>query len=260
MFDFLKPLKTTIDMQNPFDEIDKAKRKVAEDKLKEAISILLNLDSKWGGGEYQNSLINQQSALSSLNKRRFNGIASSQELEQSRRKILTDILDIADLVSEIMKSENVEEKIKKSVPKTPVDNQGPASGIAGLIAEKIQQAGGSVSISLLKGGKSFDAKLEDWGVRVSNLGTQGKLPWKVFEVAIEFLKANGGKGVPGNAISGKLGDEKLPINSVEGQIAIQVYGKEEGSSVFRRITPVRSILMWVGAIEYDGKHLILKPF
>ena len=43
----------------------------------------------------------------------------------------------------------------------------------------------------------------------------------------------------------RLGTKKLPLDSVEGQIAL-VYGYKLGDSVFRRVSPVCNILVWAG--------------
>ena len=48
----------------------------------------------------------------------------------------------------------------------------------------------------------------------------------------------------------KLGEEKLPLNSVEGHVASQIYGKQPGEWVFRRITPIAAILVWAGICEH----------
>ena len=57
-----------------------------------------------------------------------------------------------------------------------------------------------------------------------------------------------GKGVTlsNEELNGKLGDSKLPIDSVEGYIASKLYGKEPGETVFRRISAISGILMWAG--------------
>ena len=49
-------------------------------------------------------------------------------------------------------------------------------------------------------------------------------------------------------MKGKLGDEFLLFNSIEDHVAIVVYGKVLGDSVFQRITPISRIL------EADGVY------
>ena len=109
----------------------------------------------------------------------------------------------------------------------------------------------------LHGGGSFKASLTDEGIEVDNLGNQPLLPWTVFEQAIQLLEENGGRAERGNAMSYKLGEEGLPLNSVEGQIAYIVYRKNIGDSIFRRISPIAAILVWSGLCEEAPGELIL---
>lgn len=98
-------------------------------------------------------------------------------------------------------------------------------------------------------GKIFSAEMCDEGIIVSNLGSEPLLPWKAFEEAINAMLALGGTAPKGNAMNSKYGDRDLGFDSIEGRVANVVYGKEEGDSVFRRITPIASILIWSGLCE-----------
>jgi hypothetical protein len=127
------------------------------------------------------------------------------------------------------------------------------------IKTKFAQTGVSTEISLLKGG-SFIAKLTDGGISVDNLGTQPFLPWVVFEQAMNVMERNSGIAVRGNAMNFRLGDPKLPLDSIEGHIASVVYGRECGDTVFRRITPIACILIWAGICEpKPGRLAIVRP-
>ena len=44
----------------------------------------------------------------------------------------------------------------------------------------------------------------------------------------------------------KLGDEDLPLESIEGHVAREVYGKEIGVAISRRISPISAILVLTG--------------
>ena len=98
-------------------------------------------------------------------------------------------------------------------------------------------------------GAYFTATLYEDGIEVNNLSTQPFLPWEVFVETVHLLRAEGGVAQRGNAMNYKLGGKKLPLNSVEGHVASQVYGKEPGEWVFRRITPIAAILVWAGICE-----------
>lgn len=118
-----------------------------------------------------------------------------------------------------------------------------------IIKNKLINNGGKVEIPLLIGKGYFSVEVSEEGVYVDNLRSQPFLPWSVFEKTIELLKIEGGYAIKGSAMAGKLGDEKLPIDSIEGYVAQEVYGKKIGKSVFRRITPIANILIWAGVCE-----------
>lgn len=59
-------------------------------------------------------------------------------------------------------------------------------------------------------------------------------------------------------MSYKLGEDGLPLNSVEGYVATHVYSKKTGDNVFRRITPIVNILIWADICVNDGRYLRLK--
>ncbi|RYZ86897.1 MAG: hypothetical protein EOP04_12920 [Proteobacteria bacterium] len=128
------------------------------------------------------------------------------------------------------------------------------------IKSKFESLGNTAEIQLLKKGKSFTATLRSDGIEVSNLHTQKLIEWIAFEEAMHVLiKAGPETRVPkGNAMNGKLGDAKLPKESIEGHLALTVYKKEEGSSVFRRISPIAAILSWAGLCINGRGFLLLR--
>lgn len=130
--------------------------------------------------------------------------------------------------------------------------------IVNMIKEKLIKNGGSSKVKLLKGNSYFSVVLSEQGVLVDNLHKEPLLEWKVFEKTIELLEENGGCAQKGDAMLFKLGEGKLPINSIEGYVAKEVYGKNIGDSVFRRITPIVNILIWVGVCENGRGKLLLK--
>jgi hypothetical protein len=124
---------------------------------------------------------------------------------------------------------------------------------------KFNKIGHSVEIPKLRRG-SFMAEMTADGIKVSNLGTQPHLPWAVFQEAICVLIRNGGHAMRGDAIGGKLGDAKIPLDSIEGHIAQVVYGKKRGDAVFRRIVPIACILIWADICDAGPRELILRDF
>jgi hypothetical protein len=126
----------------------------------------------------------------------------------------------------------------------------------GVIKQTFERDNRQIRIPLQKG-RSFKAYMTDEGIMVDNLGSQSLLPWIVFEEAIDLLVRNGGRAEKGNAMDAKLGDEGLPVDSVEGYIAQVVYGKKLGDSVFRRISPIAAILVWSRLCDTAPGELIL---
>ena len=124
------------------------------------------------------------------------------------------------------------------------------------IKQKFSEQGGQANIPLQKGG-NFHSKMVEGGIEVDNLGNQPYLPWCVFQEAVCVLIRNQGSAKRGDAMNSRLGDEELPLDSVEGHIALVVYGKQVGDSVFRRITPVACILEWAGICRSEPGKLIL---
>jgi hypothetical protein len=125
-----------------------------------------------------------------------------------------------------------------------------------VIKQEFEKIGHQVKIPLQKG-RSFKAEMTDEGIMVDNLGGQPLLPWIVFEEVIDLLVRMGGRAENGNAMGCKLGDEGLPLESIEGHVAHEVYGKEIGISITRRISPISAILVWAGLCETAPGELIL---
>lgn len=120
--------------------------------------------------------------------------------------------------------------------------------ICRIIAKKLIEKSGEVKIKLLIDKKYFAVKLLKNGVEVSNLGKKPFLEWEVFKKTIELLEIKGGIAEKGDAMSSKLEDEGLPLDSIERCIAKEVYNKNIGESVFRRITLIVNILIWAGGV------------
>jgi hypothetical protein len=99
------------------------------------------------------------------------------------------------------------------------------------------------SIPLQKGG-AFTASWGEDGISVDNLNAQPLLTWAMFDCIENFLRRQPDQcGIKGNGTNGKLGSREVPINSVEGRVALFL-GASEGDSVFRRITPIANLLVW----------------
>ena len=126
-----------------------------------------------------------------------------------------------------------------------------------IIKQKFETTGQKVRMPMQRG-RSFTAKMSDEGILVDNLGAQPLLPWMVFEEAINLLIQNDGRAEKGNAMGSKLGDENLPLESIEGHIAHVVFDKQTGVSITRRISPISAILVWAGLCNVSPGELILR--
>ena len=126
-----------------------------------------------------------------------------------------------------------------------------------VIRNKFSITGSPTQVPYIGKKDSFKAELLNNGIKVDNLGTQPFLPWAAFQEAICVLIRNGGRAEGGNAMKYKLGESGLATDSIEGHIAHVVYGKSEGDSVFRRITPIACILIWAGVCKAEAGELVL---
>ncbi|MFV1943853.1 hypothetical protein VPH49_23935 [Pseudomonas luteola] len=106
-------------------------------------------------------------------------------------------------------------------------------------------------------GEAFTVTLNNEGVDVSNLGALPFLPWTVFIETIRLLKERGGRAPVGNAMNSRLGHGELPLECVEGYVALTVYQKKIGDTVFRRRVPVTGILISAGLCDYAEGQLLL---
>ena len=127
------------------------------------------------------------------------------------------------------------------------------------IKKQFDKKGNPAKIPLMNGKQFFEARLEEDGIYVDNLKNQPFLPWKIFSEAINCLKENGGQVKKGNATNSRLGDSNLDLNTMEGYIASKVYGCKIGDTVFKRITPIASILAWAEICENARGQICLLP-
>ncbi|MGL5712627.1 MAG: hypothetical protein ACRCXT_04055 [Paraclostridium sp.] len=94
-----------------------------------------------------------------------------------------------------------------------------------------------------KGIDTFKAYIEGNNIVVSNLGNKPNLPIEIFEKIINKLEDSPNKELCiGDVHKYKLGEEGLPIDSLEGFVAIELENKSIGESVFRRSAPIIGIL------------------
>ena len=111
------------------------------------------------------------------------------------------------------------------------------------IKTKFKKNGNEADIPLQSKG-SFNAKLVKNGIIVSNLANYPLLEWKIFNEIETLFYEKGHIIQKGNAMSYRLGETGLPLDSIEGWLAHKIFSKRKGDSVFRRISPIAAILIW----------------
>ncbi len=126
-----------------------------------------------------------------------------------------------------------------------------------IIKRGFNETNGKAVIPTQRVSRSFTAVLIKYGIEVDCLGDQPILPWEVFGETINLLMSKNGRVRRGDAMNSKLGYEGLELDTVEGYIAVRVYQKSIGSSVFRRISPISSILVWAGLCRHEPNYLVL---
>ena len=94
------------------------------------------------------------------------------------------------------------------------------------------------------GGVSLEVRFDPGkgAVWASSLGADPYLPVETFVVASDLLSAQGPAPL-GDAMKGALGDDALPMHSVEGAVAREVFGRRAGERVYRRITAIAAVMV-----------------
>jgi hypothetical protein len=150
------------------------------------------------------------------------------------------------------------EKEKKSVSYAEIKEDDHF--VVKKIKEKLNQNNGKTTIKLISAGKEAEIWFEadGNGLGCDKIPVHGQLTWEVFVAAYNIAIAEDGELYKGYARAGKLGSEKLPINSLEGFIAHSVHGVEEGESAFSPGFIIAAILDWAGIfVNKRGAFLTL---
>lgn len=122
-----------------------------------------------------------------------------------------------------------------------------------LIKEKLNNSGGQAEIPLIQEGKKIAIEFESdgSGIVCDKIPIPNQLKWDAFIAAYNILIMNEGELYKGYARSGKLGSERLPIDSLEGYIAYAVHGVKEGDSAFAPGFVIAAILDWIGILNNE---------
>ena len=131
--------------------------------------------------------------------------------------------------------------------------------IASAIKGKLNEAGGEVVIK--NGNSSFDISYanDESGICFATpKGETTVLPWNAFFAAVDILKEKNGKALKGDAAKGKLGSKALPLDSVEGYVAVNVFGKKKNQEIDKNIPKIATILKWTDIATVGREYIELK--
>ena len=127
-----------------------------------------------------------------------------------------------------------------------------------IIKAKLIEHGGRIIIHTARGlpceiiahsdGKSFITK---------KLPVKPAYEYKVFDVVVDVLLANGGRARKGNGRNYRLGHPECNENTVVGAIALNYAGKKLGDSVFDPVFVLAAVLEWAGIANNERGELVL---
>jgi hypothetical protein len=127
-----------------------------------------------------------------------------------------------------------------------------------IIKAKLIEHGGRIIVHTARGlpceiiahsdGKSFITK---------KLPVKPAYEYKVFDVVVDVLLANGGRARKGNGRNYRLGHPECNENTVVGAIALNYAGKKLGDSVFDPVFVLAAVLEWAGIASNERGELVL---
>ena len=127
-----------------------------------------------------------------------------------------------------------------------------------IIKAKLLSCGGRVIVYSARG-----LPCEIWADADGKSFVSNKLPikpnyeYRVFDVIVELLLANGGRARKGNGRNYKLGEPECDETTVVGAIAKNYAGKKNGESVFDPVFVFAAILEWAGIAHNERGGLVL---
>ena len=127
-----------------------------------------------------------------------------------------------------------------------------------IIKAKLLACGGRVIVHTARG-----LPCEIWADADGKSFVSNKLPikpnyeYRVFDVIVELLLANGGRARKGNGRNYKLGEPECDETTVVGTIAKKYAGKKNGESVFDPVFVFAAVLEWAGIAHNERGELVL---
>lgn len=145
---------------------------------------------------------------------------------------------------------NCEDENKVALTNLIIDEEN--SIVVKTIKEKLQKAGGSTFIPMLRG-DDIKIWLSNDGEGIIAEGLKNVvLEWEIFDAIVKKAISLGGEMYRGDgaAQSGKkIGSEDLSLDTIDGFISVNYYGKTIGDTTLRRSTYFSGILAWAGIAD-----------
>ena len=127
-----------------------------------------------------------------------------------------------------------------------------------IIKAKLLACGGRVIVYTARG-----LPCEIWADVDGKSFVSDKLPikpnyeYRVFDVIVDLLLANGGRARKGNGRNYKLGEHECDETTVAGTIAKKYAGKKNGESAFDPVFVFAAVLEWAGIAHNERGELVL---
>lgn len=130
------------------------------------------------------------------------------------------------------------------------------------LLDKLERDGGKSQLTMINGGTMnlwlSDSKNGIINSRFSSLNCEFKILYAIYEKAISlggemYLGASAAQG------GQRIGSDGFPVDTIDGFISIEFYGKKVGDTALRRSTYYAAILDWAGfATNHRGGFITIK--
>ena len=171
------------------------------------------------------------------------------------KKKLDDLLIALELTNE-EETREIEESEEIDMRNMIVDHN--STDASELIKAKLLACGGRVTVYTVRG-----LPCEIWADEDGKSFVSNKLPikpnyeYRVFDVIVELLLANGGRAKKGNGRNYKMGEPECDESTVVGAVAKNYAGKKNGESVFDPVFVLAAVLEWAGIAHNERGELVL---
>lgn len=118
--------------------------------------------------------------------------------------------------------------------------------VSDVIKEKLKACGGRATVpSMCENRSGFEIVFTDMGIATKKLSNY-VLEWEHFDEIVKKANSLGGKMYRGDANSGNKLGYGIPHDCVDGFVASELLGREDGKSVTRTSTYYTGVLEWAG--------------